>query len=666
MRSNFKIKPVNLKLLFITLLLPILISCTGKEVSVVHGTIFEDNNNNDQLDIGDSPRVKVKIYADLDNNGQFNEGEPATYTNSQGRYILGVPAGDTIHIRQEMDFGWRNSIAGKDDQVTPVVVSSPEELSNSAEYPFATFLISKDENGRQRFCSGVLISDRWGLTAGHCIDSLNLPFVGAFIGIAGAGAEGADESIVEITNLIRHPDFQFLEVADGQTVEEFFASFGDDLSPTEVLADIAVFELAQPIDLEASGITSVTMAETAPDTNTFATITGYGPSDSSTFGVGILKEVHLLTQDIEFCEAGKLEPRPFNSETQICVGYPEGGAGVCPGDSGSPLIVKNADETSWLLTGIGSYGPVQFGCGFDAPPNAPNYFMSVPFYKPWIEANALEPSVSFSIDVEPGAVYLGHNFANTSTLRESSTELLKDRYQLTSSSLSIEDNNTIQVEGFIRDEVANGRNFQCGISLFDPEVLDHVFDCTAMNNTSTLSDSDIDPGIYALTLSVALGNDDPDKIERSFERIVIGNVEESVINDSLSEGDLVQLVEGENIRHIYNLEVNTDTNGVIRITAVSDEITSLQLVLLNRDTFESTASINESYIDFGNSDAVGESIGFDFTPVEGLNYSILIESISSSSEDETEGGYQLTLLNGADANLRDTIPTPPESNEEEE
>ena len=52
------------------------------------GQIFNDANRNGFFDAGDSPISDVKVYVDLNNDGQFNTTEPFVYSDFSGQYVF--------------------------------------------------------------------------------------------------------------------------------------------------------------------------------------------------------------------------------------------------------------------------------------------------------------------------------------------------------------------------------------------------------------------------------------------------------------------------------------------------------------------------------------------------------------------------------------------------
>jgi large repetitive protein len=65
----------------------------------VTGVTFHDRNVNRTFDSADARLPHVKVYADLNNDGAFNPGEPFTFSNANGDYRLTVRAGNHV-IRQ--------------------------------------------------------------------------------------------------------------------------------------------------------------------------------------------------------------------------------------------------------------------------------------------------------------------------------------------------------------------------------------------------------------------------------------------------------------------------------------------------------------------------------------------------------------------------------------
>ena len=66
---------------------------TGTVGGSINGLVFNDRNRNGGQNLGEEPLGNIVIFADLNQNGLVDQGEFRTTTNAQGRYTLGVPAG---------------------------------------------------------------------------------------------------------------------------------------------------------------------------------------------------------------------------------------------------------------------------------------------------------------------------------------------------------------------------------------------------------------------------------------------------------------------------------------------------------------------------------------------------------------------------------------------
>lgn len=81
----------------------LVVSSIGGNIS---GTVFQDQNNNGVQDAGESPLAGWVIYVDLQNDGEFDYGDPSAVTDASGNYtITGVTPG-TYAIRQVVQDGY--------------------------------------------------------------------------------------------------------------------------------------------------------------------------------------------------------------------------------------------------------------------------------------------------------------------------------------------------------------------------------------------------------------------------------------------------------------------------------------------------------------------------------------------------------------------------------
>jgi hypothetical protein len=86
----------------------------------VSGTVFNDLNGDGVRQTNEPGLAGVIVYADLNDNGVFEPGDPSATTDASGNYVLnGLPAG-TVIIRQEISPGNRQSypLGGGSENVT--------------------------------------------------------------------------------------------------------------------------------------------------------------------------------------------------------------------------------------------------------------------------------------------------------------------------------------------------------------------------------------------------------------------------------------------------------------------------------------------------------------------------------------------------------------------
>lgn len=61
----------------------------------IGGTVFNDGNDNGEINPGEAPLANVRVYLDSNNNSQFDTGEPNLFTDEEGGYAFnGLPNGN--------------------------------------------------------------------------------------------------------------------------------------------------------------------------------------------------------------------------------------------------------------------------------------------------------------------------------------------------------------------------------------------------------------------------------------------------------------------------------------------------------------------------------------------------------------------------------------------
>jgi len=197
-------------------------------------------------------------------------------------------------------------------------------------------------------CGGVILSERWVISAAHCISN------GVQYKIV-AGDHNRDHA--ESTEQVREVQ-QII-------VNSHYATDGD--------RDAALLYLSTPLTFN-DRVKPICLSTDVPAVGTNCVATGWG----TTHGTGsntVLRQVPLPILSDSYCA-----DRYGSSITPytVCAGYEEGGRDTCQGDSGGPLVCEI--DGSWQLHGLTSFGR---GC---AEAGWPGVYARVTPIMDWIQA----------------------------------------------------------------------------------------------------------------------------------------------------------------------------------------------------------------------------------------------------------------------------------------
>jgi uncharacterized protein (DUF2141 family) len=351
----------------------------------VSGLVFNDANGNGVQDSNELGLPGWTVYADLNNNSQYDLVEPAVATCSDGGYALeNVPDGP-VSIRHVMNLGYTSSLAviatlKASNPVKPYIVGG--QSAPSGAYPFMASLVRSSAINPYSgaFCGGSLIAPSWILSAAHCLENITPENVDVVL-----GTNRLENSVIRIraAQIVVHPDYD--------TVTQDY-----DLALIKLSRGVN-FPTVQPL-LPFQTNLSLTGAK--------ATVIGWGDQD---FGAGKypvdLREALVPIYDQETCNTnyaklGGITPR------MICAGYSQGRIDSCQGDSGGPLLVSSGIAGLWRQTGIVSNG---YRC---AEPNFPGIYTRVTEFNSFLEAQLGRGLASvYNVSLPIGGSQTGVSFA---------------------------------------------------------------------------------------------------------------------------------------------------------------------------------------------------------------------------------------------------------------
>ena len=245
--------------------------------------------------------------------------------------------------------------------------------------PFVAKLHKKSSPDRS-FCSASLISDRFVLTANHCINNMS--------------PQRIKENIVILYN----------GSDKGSTVKNVYL-------PKDSRFDFAMLELDKPLPssryLKVPDETTIDKYYGKQDV---AWLFGYGVNDAGeSLSSGELTQLNLSIMDREGCdniladESKRLQlDLAIETKGFICTDAQKDGerrgksVGMCAGDSGGPLVVKEDDGFTQIgvVSGYIVTDENKLNCGQN-----PGRYVNISYYSKWIKevmSHQVQPSTDYS------------------------------------------------------------------------------------------------------------------------------------------------------------------------------------------------------------------------------------------------------------------------------
>ena len=279
--------------------------------------------------------VVVKNATDTQNATSVNEGGKEVTESVSGARGKPNVAGSTpsTQTRRLMPAG-NGTVSGQPNVTMRIVGGVRVDIR---DFPYQAIVLGKIGEDTS-FCGGSIISNKWILTAAHCVKRPD-----------GSWFDIRDLKVAVGIDYFKHP--KTLRVIDYQRLPGYDGNSAVD--------DIALVKLERELEF-SDRIQSVRLPtkfeeKKYEDMRHKAWVSGFGRKKFKGKAEPYLRAVAITIYPDEVCTALS---GTFRSPMVMCAGQLAGGKDSCLGDSGGPLVIQ--DDTGPVVVGIVSIG---YGCG---------------------------------------------------------------------------------------------------------------------------------------------------------------------------------------------------------------------------------------------------------------------------------------------------------------